>query len=152
MTANARPNLGGLFTGVTPPDRSSSIADALGPRAAAAGPGNGATPGNDAVTGKGSGRSTRSAGTAGLAARQSVRPKPAETPAPLPLIAGTTRSGVSSASDRDDHWAALQWLDPVRALGSYFDFMQGVLDAQRRVTISLASIVSAPVRRIGLWR
>ena len=32
MTASPRPNLGGLFNGSAPPERSSSIADALGPR------------------------------------------------------------------------------------------------------------------------
>lgn len=32
MTKSARPNLGGLFNGTTPPERSSRISDAVGPR------------------------------------------------------------------------------------------------------------------------
>jgi len=32
MTAGERPNLGGLFTGSTPPERTSSVADVLSPR------------------------------------------------------------------------------------------------------------------------
>lgn len=42
MTANGRPNLGGLFTGSTPPDRSSTIADVLDPGAGGAASGHAA--------------------------------------------------------------------------------------------------------------
>ena len=141
MTANARPNLGGLFSGTTPPERSSSIAGALGPRA-----------GTD---------EDRTDGD-----RIGVPPGPAAPRSPSTPPPATTAARVGAGSSPDpgtgtgtpapqhagDQWAAVQWLDPVRALGFYFDVLQGMFDAHRRLTMAVATAVTAPVRRAGVWR
>jgi hypothetical protein len=132
MSPTSRPNLGGLFNGTTPPARSSSIAAALGTPEAA---------GESTAPASGSARAKRSsaAGKAG--------PPPVGAPVP-PL--GSTPFG--STSDASGQWAALQWLDPVRVLGFYFDVVQTMFDVQRRLTMGVASAVTAPVRRAGVWR
>ncbi len=139
MTANGRPNLGGLFSGTTPPDRSSSIADALDPRSVG-----GDRPGDRAQSARSAKRSPGGA------------PQTPAAPATGPARAAGPRGEAAAAAIGDrriaDPLAAIQWLDPMRALGQYFDFVQGLLDAQRRVTMSVAAAVTAPVRRLGVWR
>ena len=39
------------------------------------------------------------------------------------------------------------WWDPVNALGYYFDFLQGLFDANRAVTMAVATAITAPLRR-----
>ncbi|MGS0685199.1 hypothetical protein ACVBEQ_08645 [Nakamurella sp. GG22] len=123
MTTNGRPNLGGLFTGSTPPERSSTIADALDSRTGAP-------------------RTARStpADTAGPPTA------PRQTPAraiPAPPI--STPSVAAPVATPAAGQAA--WWDPVNALGYYFDFLQGLFDANRAVTMAVATAVTAPLRR-----
>ncbi len=119
MTSNGRPNLGGLFSGSTPPERSSMIADALDSR---------------------TGRST----PAGAASRPTVPPR--QTPAraipapPIPAPPVTAHVTTPAAGQA-------AWWDPVNALGYYFDFLQGLFDANRAVTMAVATAVTAPLRR-----
>lgn len=124
MTANGRPNLSGLFTGSTPPERSSTIADALDPPRTRA--------------------RTAPPFTAPSAAPPSVTSPPAGSP-PVgspPVGSPSATPGAGSAA----------WWDPVIALGYYFDFLQGVFDANRAVTMAVASAVTAPLRRFRSTR
>ena len=111
MTTNGRPNLGGLFTGSTPPERSSTIADALDSTPAAP------------------------RRTPGRAIPAPAIPAP-PTPAP-PVAAPVATPAAGPAA----------WWDPVNALGYYFDFLQGLFDANRAVTMAVATAVTAPLRR-----
>ncbi len=141
MTANSRPNLGGLFSGSTPPERSSSIAAALG----SAGTGDQDGPSNRARARPSSaGQGTRSASSARTGA------PPLGAPVPPIGAAPTSKTGLQGRTA--DQWAALQWLDPVRVLGYYFDVVQTVFDVQRRLTMGVATAITAPVRRAGVWR
>ena len=135
--ANSRPNLGGLFNGSTPPERSSSIAAALGSASSA----DHEQPPDRQSSAAGRGRRTASS------ARSSAPP----LGAPVPPI-GAAPTGIPGARGTADQWAALQWLDPVRVLGFYFDVVQVAFDVQRRLTMGVATIVTAPVRRAGVWR
>ena len=139
MTTTSRPNLGGLFSGTTPPERSSSIADALRPRGA---DDDRAESGRESASSK----RTPSEGTT----HASV---PAANAGPVPGSGTSARTGAPAAPHvTGEGWAALQWLDPVRALDYYFDFLQGMFDAQRKLTMGVARALSAPVRRAGVWR
>ncbi len=152
MSAASRPNLGGLFNGSTPPDRSSSIAAAL--RAPESADRESADPSPSSGS-AGSSGSSRSAGpTAPTGSQRAKRSTPTATTSTPPMGAPVPPLGSAAGSAREatDTWAALQWLDPVRVLGFYFDALQAAFDAQRRLTMTVASVVSAPVRRAGIWR
>jgi hypothetical protein len=119
MTANGRPNLSGLFTGSTPPERSSTIADALDPPRTRA--------------------RTAPAFTPPSAAPPSVT-SPSDAPPPVGSPSATPGAGSAA------------WWDPVTALGYYFDFLQGLFDANRAVTMAVATAVTAPLRRFRSTR
>ena len=44
------------------------------------------------------------------------------------------------------------WLDPMKALGSYFDFLQALLDANRKLAEDWLGAVVALPQRVGLRR
>ena len=111
MTANGRPNLGGLFTGSTPPERSSTIADALDPP------------------------------------RARARAKPAPSIAPPPVAPPRVTTPPAATPSAPPTPGSAAWWDPVNALGLYFDFLQGLFDANRAVTMAVATAVTAPLRR-----
>lgn len=64
-----------------------------------------------------------------------ARPSNDRTAAPEPT--------VSSAPD---------WLDPMKALGSYFDFLQTLLDANRKLAEDWLGAVVALPQKVGLRR
>jgi hypothetical protein len=116
MTATARPNLGGLFNGSTPPERSSGIADAIGPRRIALAP----------TVDEADSRSTETETETGAGTEQVTPDAP----------------GVSDQSpDSGPRRAPLEWIDPVKAVEHYFAFLQAVLDANREVAVALAGMV-----------
>ena len=145
MTAGSRPNLSGLFTGSTPPERSSAVASALGPEP---GPEPVSAPsvseaehepvqGDDAVE-------TEPAAALGnpAAARGSGATRQRSVPVP-PLGAPTGQGHLS---------AALELIDPLRAVERYFAFLQAVLDVNRRVAIAVTGTALSLPRRAGIWR
>jgi hypothetical protein len=141
MTPSSRPNLGGLFTGSTPPERSSAVAAQLGPRLITAPP---VTESEDVTA----------------AAQEAPEPEPApavgnpapppgggsirERTAPVPPLGAP--AGQSSVS------VALEFIDPLRAVERYFAFLQVVLDVNRRVAIAATSAAISLPRRAGIWR
>jgi hypothetical protein len=115
MTSQARPNLGGLFDGSTPADRTSGIAGRLGPRLVTAPVGEPAESGTPAST----------------------KAEPAvdveESPDP------TAASRGSGSAERSIDPAA--WLDPIRALEMYFGVLQAMLDANRQFVMGVAGVL-----------
>ena len=149
MTAGSRPNLSGLFTGSPPPERSTAVASALGPESGPAlGPELVSAPsvseaehepvqGDDAVE-------TEPAAALGnpAAARGSGATRQRSVPVP-PLGAPTHQGHLS---------AALELIDPLRAVERYFAFLQVVLDVNRRVAIAVTGTALSLPRRAGIWR
>ena len=120
MTASPRPNLGGLFNGSAPPERSSSIADALGPRG------------------------VRLSAVADDAATE----RPAATASKSP--AGERRIGPASPTRStptapDLPWPAPGWLDPIKAVEHYFAFLQ-TLARTRPPVVPVTTVVALPQR------
>ena len=115
MTPQARPNLGGLFDGSTPADRTSGIAGRLGPRlvpAPADRPGASTTPASPAVE-------------PAADVEESTDPPAASR-------------GSGSAQRPFDPSA---WLDPIRALEMYFGVLQAMLDANRQFVMGVAGVL-----------
>ena len=110
MTTGARPNLGGLFNGSTPPDRSSRVAGALGPRLLAPAP----------VTGRNED--------------------------------STAAESADAQPDGAGQRSALGWIDPVRAVELYFEFLQSVLNANRDLAVGWATAIRSVPQRAGLRR
>jgi hypothetical protein len=148
MTATARPNLGGLFNGTTPPDRSSSIADALGPRLITPSP----------VVERGD--ESQSAESEVTYAVEPENGSRAANPAEPSRGSGATgqrithvrRGGTHTPTGREHGWTALEWIDPVKAVEHYFALLQAVLDANRELAVGCANAVSSLPRRAGMRR
>ena len=148
MTAGSRPNLSGLFTGSTPPERFTAVASALGPES---GPESGPEPvsapsvseaehepvqGDDAVETEPAAALGNPAAVRGSGAtRRSV---------PVPPLGAPTGQGHLSA--------ALELIDPLRAVERYFAFLQVVLDVNRRVAVAVTGTALSLPRRAGIWR
>ena len=139
MTPSSRPNLGGLFTGSTPPERSSAVAAQLGPRlvtgSPVAEPEDVATqdvPETEPAPAVGNPAAPRGSGSA------------RELGAAVPPLGAPV--GQSSAA------VALEFIDPLRAVERYFAFLQVVLDVNRRVAIAVTSAAVSLLRRAGIWR
>jgi hypothetical protein len=117
MTAQARPNLGGLFDGSTPADRTSSIAGRLGPRLVttpAGPPRDDATPASPTVDQGGDVKEPKTA-----------------APAAASLQDASAQRSIDPAV----------WLDPIRALEFYFGLLQAALDANRHFVMGLAGVL-----------
>ena len=115
MSTQARPNLGGLFNGSTPADRTSGIAGRLGPRlvtAPADRPGASTTPASSTVE-------------PAADAEESTDPPAA------------SRESGSAQGPIDP----LAWLDPIRALEMYFGLLQAMLDANRQFVMGAAGVL-----------
>ena len=141
MTPSSRPNLGGLFTGSTPPERSSAVAAQLGPRlitAPTVAESEDATAAQDVTEREPAapslGNPPRSVATG------PVRELGAEVP---PLGAHVGQSTVA---------VALGFIDPLRVVERYFAFLQVVLDVNRRAAIALTTAAISLPRRAGIWR
>jgi len=129
MTASPRPNLGGLFNGSAPPERSSSIADALGPRGVRL----------SAVA-----DDTESERPAiGAPKRSSATDQRRIGPASPPTKTAPTA--------QDLHWPAPSWLDPIKAVEHYFAFLQTLLDANQRLALSMVTTVVSLPHRAKNW-
>jgi len=132
MTASPRPNLGGLFNGSTPPGRSSTIAEALGPRGvrltAVVDEADSANAAADAAA-----DSAPAAPQADATGQESV---PAQDGGPTPEF----------------HWPAPNWLNPVTAVEHYFAFLHTLLDANQRFAMSLAGTLVSLPQRVNPWR
>jgi hypothetical protein len=144
MTPNSRPNLGGLFTGNTPPERSSAVAAQLGPRLVTAPP---AADSKDVT-----------------AARDITEPSPEPEPAPTgdtpaPDVAsgpvrelGADVPPLGAPVGQSTVAVALEFIDPLRVVERYFAFLQVVLDVNRRAAIALTTTAISLPRRAGIWR
>ena len=139
MTPSSRPNLGGLFTGSTPPERSSAVAAQLGPRPVTA---------------------TPLTATKGIAAQEVPEPEPIPAvgnPAPS-LGSGSIRElgaavpPLGAPVGQSNVAVALEFIDPLRAVERYFAVLQVVLDVNRRAAIALTTAVVSLPRRAGIWR
>ena len=143
MTSSARPNLGGLFTGSTPAERTSRITESLGPRLVVTPP-----VADDAAQE----RPTKATADRVRAEKPITATAPtaragdATQPAP-PSVADSLSSGPA---DDARGWPALEWIDPVKAVERYFAFLQSVLDVNRDIAVALTSGVVALPRRVGL--
>ena len=139
MTPNSRPYLGGLFTGSTPPERSSAVAAQLGPRLVTAPPV--AEPEGIAVHDAARNEPTPTVGNPGPPRDSGpIRELGAAVP---PLGAPVGQSNVA---------VALEFIDPLRAVERYFAVLQVVLDVNRRAAIALTTAVIWLPRRAGIWR
>ena len=115
MTSQARPNLGGLFDGSTPADRTSGIAGRLGPRlvpAPAGQPADSATPASSEVEPATDVEESTDPPAASLASESAQRP-------------------IDPSA----------WLDPIRALELYFGVLQAMLDANRQFVMGVAGVL-----------
>lgn len=126
MSATPRPNLSGLFNGSAPPDRSSSIAEALGPRGVRL----------SAVTDE---------------PAPAVQPPVADAPRveaapPVPPV-----RVAAPSTPPEYYWPAPSWLDPVKAIEHYFSFLQTVLEANQRFAVSLVSTAVMLPQRAKSW-
>ena len=153
MTAGSRPNLSGLFTGSTPPERSSAVASALGPESGPesdpeSDPESVSAPsvseaqhdpvqGDDAVE-------TEPAAALGNPAAAWGSGATRQRSIPVPPLGAPTGQGHLSA--------ALELIDPLRAVERYFAFLQAVLDVNRRVAIAVTGTALSLPRRAGIWR
>jgi len=124
MTASPRPNLGGLFNGSTPPERSSTVAEALGPRG------------------------VRLTAVADGTPPSAASSKPAADDATGTGTATPRTPAIAAGSPAPDyHWPAPSWLDPLKAVEHYFSFLQTLLDANQRLAVSVVTtVVSLPHR------
>jgi hypothetical protein len=125
MTATARPNLGGLFNGSTPPERSNGIADAVGPRRIQLAP---------------------------AADEADTRPTEQAPETESAHITPDVPDVDDQPSDGEPRWAPLDWIDPVKAVEHYFAFLQALLDANRELAVAMAVAVRSLPRRTGLRR
>jgi hypothetical protein len=117
MTSQARPNLGGLFDGSTPADRTSSVAGRLGPRLVTA-PAGGSREQPAPASSRGEPEADAKASKAAAPAASS--PGGGSTPRPIDPLA---------------------WIDPMRALEAYFNVLQAVFDANRQFVMGLAGVL-----------
>ncbi len=117
MTAQPRPNLGGLFDGSTPADRTSSIAGRLGPRLVT-------TPARAPRDDEPS--ASRTVDQAG-----DVKAPKAAAPAASSQQDGSAQRSIDP----------VDWLDPIRALELYFGLLQAALDANRQFVMGLAGVL-----------
>jgi len=144
MSATARPNLGGLFNGSTPPDRSSSIVDPLGPRLITSSPvvdrcDDGNPPESEVA--------------------HSVEPEHApEASNPAAGSRGSAATGQRTTVPKrgtptpTGRLTALEWIDPVKAVEHSFALLQAVLDANREFAVGWANTISSLPRRVGMRR
>ena len=138
MTPNSRPNLGGLFTGSTPPERSSAVAAQLGPRLVTAPPV--AEPEGVAVQ-----------DAAGPEPTPAVGPAPPRDGGPIREL-GAAVPPLGTPVGQSNVAVALTFIDPLRAVERYFAVLQVVLDVNRRAAIALTTAVISLPRRAGIWR
>jgi hypothetical protein len=113
MTSQARPNLGGLFDGSTPADRTSGIAGRLGPRLVTAPvgrPAEGAAPASSKVE-------------------------------PALDVEESTDPPAASRGSSERSIDPLSWIDPIRALEMYFGVLQAMLDANRQFVLGVAGVL-----------
>ena len=131
MTSNARPNLGGLFNGSTPPQQPSRIGDPASPRLVTAVPISETPlpPRGSAPPGP-----TRS-GAATSGPRRSVPPQGKSDPV-----------GLQQAKP------VAHWADPVGLVNQYFGLLRTLLDINQQWAVACATAVAALPRRVGLHR
>lgn len=134
MTSSARPNLGGLFNGSTPPQRSSRIGGAMGPRLVTSVPisevGRGPLP---------AGQSDGPPAGSSSAGQSATPQRPADAP-----TAAAPRVGSSAG--------LVQWADPVHLVNQYFSFLRHILDANQQWALACASLAREIPGRVGLHR
>ena len=136
MTAGERPNLGGLFTGSVPPERTSSVADAL--RAA---PSSTRSAASSARVPSSAGHSS-SAGASSAGAGRPTRLRVA-----VPSEATHERT---VAPEEAPERSGLDWVNPVKAVELYFAVLQGLLDLNRNIAVGVVTaVLSVPRRVIG---
>lgn len=130
MTASPRPNLGGLFNGSTPPERSSSIAEALGPRG------------------------VRLSAVSDPVGRRDPHPAagPTSTQPPAVERRKVAPATSQSAAVQELHRSALGWLDPIKAVEHYFAFLHTLLDANQRLALSMTTTLVSLPQRARNWR
>ena len=138
MTPRARQNLGGLFNGSTPPDRFSSVADALGPRLITGLPV--VEPGDD---------STPAEPQHASAAHSPAAPSRGNGAARQHITNGQER-GTHPPTSQERQWTALEWIDPVKAIEHYFAWLRAVLDANREFAVGWASAAMAMPQHGGI--
>jgi hypothetical protein len=124
MSADPRPNLGGLFNGSTPPERSSSISGAFGPRFLKQLP------------------VEQPAGE--------VPPEPAPSANIVPSEESATDAGTETAAGQ--RWQGLSSMDPNRIVEQYFAFLQVLLDTNREWAVALTSTVMSLPKRVRSQR
>jgi hypothetical protein len=115
---STRPNLGGLFNGSTPPDRSSSISGSVRPRLVTSSNGGG----------------DKQSGPAAPSGRDANPKSPEEN---------------NSAAQPP---TALGWVDPVRAVERYFEFLAAVLEANRELAVAITGMVTSLPLRVSTRR
>ena len=119
--ASQRPNLGGLFNGSTPPERSSSISGAFGPRFLKQ-----------------------------LPVEQQTGQVPPEAEVKVGVTspeAPTSETETEVPAGQDDRWSVLSWVDPTKIVLQYFAFLQVLLDTNRDLAVALtSSVMSLPKR------
>ena len=121
MSVGPRPNLGGLFNGSTPPERSSSVSGAFGPRFLKQ------LPADEQADELPSAPEL----TVGMAASE----------------APPSATGTAAPAGHHERRNVLSLLDPIRIVEQYFAFLQAVLDANRQVAVALtSSVMSLPQR------
>jgi hypothetical protein len=86
---------------------------------------------------------TRSSSIAG-ALKPRLVPIEIDGPAKAPINPPAAQESPSSV--------APDWLDPMKALGSYFDLLQTLLDANRKLAEDWLGAVIALPQRVGLRR
>ena len=121
MNERARPNLGGLFNGSTPPEQSSSISGAIGPRF------------------------LKQLPTDGPA--REVPPEPARSNGNAASDAPPSATDTDSPAGQGDRWNVLSWVDPTKIVVQYFAFLQVLLDTNRDLAVSLTSAVMSLPKR-----
>ena len=121
MNERARPNLGGLFNGSTPPEQSSSISGAFGPRFLKQLP------------------VDPQAGQVPPEAEVKVGVTSSEAP--------TSETDTEVPPGPGDRWNVLGWVDPTKIVLQYFAFLQVLLDTNRDLALMLTkTVVSLPKR------
>ncbi len=120
MNERARPNLGGLFNGSTPPEQSSSISGAIGPRF------------------------LKQLPTDGQA--REVPPEPARN-AHAVSDGPASATDTDSPAGQGDRWNVLSWVDPTKIVVQYFAFLQVLLDTNRDLAVSLTNAVMSLPKR-----
>ena len=123
MNERQRPNLGGLFNGSTPPDRSSRISGAFDPRFLKQLPADQRT---DDVVPEPAGRADDAA----------TRASAADTEVPVAQPEGGQGGRATVLS-----------LDPTKIVEQYFAFLQVLLDTNRKFAVAVTStVMSLPMR------